>query len=100
MTDPTEIIQSAEKALAIMLKDASKALQREASDWTAIVTGAVKERMGGQMGGQMGGTRFAMLLEQARTSMQLAAANQLVEKEAAVLTAIQNTILMAAKLAS
>ncbi len=51
------------------------------------------------MGGQMTGERFMRLLEQARTSMQLAAANQLVEREAAILTALQNTILTAAKLA-
>jgi len=95
VTDPTAIINSAKDALAIMLKDTGKALQREASDWVGIVELGVKERMGGQISG----VRLVLLLEQARTSMQLAAANQLVEKEAAILTAIQNTILTAAKLA-
>ena len=95
VTDPTEVLESLKAALAIQLKDAGKELQREASDWLAIIQEGVKERMGGRMSG----ARFGMLLEQARTSMQLHAATMLVEREAALLAGIQRAVLTAAKLA-
>ncbi len=42
VTDPTAIINSAKDALAIMLKDTGKQLQREASDWVHIIELGVK----------------------------------------------------------
>jgi hypothetical protein len=95
VTNPTEAIDAIKAALAIQLKDAGKELQHEASEWLKIVELATRERLSGQMTGD----RFLLLLNQARTSMQLVAANMLVEREAAMLNALQTAVLAAAKLA-
>lgn len=95
VTNPTEAFEAIKAVMAAQLKDAGKELQREASGWTDILALGMKERLSSQMTGD----RYLKLLEQARTSMQLKAANMLVEREAALLAGLQNALLTAAKLA-
>lgn len=95
VTNPTEAFEAVKEVLARQLKDAGKELQHEASEWTKILALGLKERLAGQMTGD----RYLRLLDQARTSMQLSAANMLVEREAALLAGLQSALIKVAAMA-
>lgn len=95
VTDPTQAFDAVKTVMAQQLHDAGKELQHEASEWTKILQGCLADRVKGDMSTQT----FLLKLEQARTSMQLKAANLLVEREQALLTSLQSALIKVAAMA-
>lgn len=82
--------------LVTIAKQGGDKLANEAKDWASIITLGAADLVAGRITKE----RYGMMLNQARTTMQLNAANLLVEKEAALLSGLQDALLKVAVIAA